>query len=106
MTSPEPAASQREMDQLRSDQRALSKRVDDLDNHGSRGILTLQAQVVELVKDMGVLTGAFETHQRQHATDARDRATGRRWLVGTGIAGTATMVAVLTLLVQILGHLH
>jgi hypothetical protein len=106
VTSPEPAASQREMDLLRADVGHLAKRVDDLDMHGSRGVLTLQAQVTDLVKDMGQLTGAFDAHQRQHVADARDRLIGRRWLVGTGLAGTATMAAVITLLLEILSHLH
>lgn len=106
MTSPEPAASQRELDFLRADQRALSQRVDELDAHGSRGVIVLQAQVVELVKDMGQMTGAFEQHQRQHQADARDRVVGRRWLIGTGLAGMASMAAVVTLLVQILSHVH
>jgi len=106
MTSPEPAASQRELDLLRADQRSLSHRVDDLDAHGSRGVLILQAQVTELVKDLGQLNGSFEQHQRQHQADSRDRIVGRRWLIGTGLASMATMATVITLLIQVLGHLH
>ena len=106
MTVPEPSASQRELDLLRADQRALSHRVDELDTHGTRPVLQLQASFLELVKDVAGLAAAGDRHQQQHDQEIRDRTVGRRWLVGTGLAGLAAMVAMLTLLLQILGRVH
>lgn len=75
-----------------------------------RGVTTLQAQVRELAADLSELKGETrtwqETHERYHEQDTRDRAAGRRWLIGTGIAGLAAMTAAIGLLIDIASHLH
>lgn len=103
LTAPEPAASRREVDQLREE-------LHRLDDHGSRGVGTLQTQVTELVKDVTELraevSGRFTDHLRLHNQEQRDRVSARRWLIGTGIAGLASIAAVIALLVQILKQLR
>lgn len=100
---PEAAASQREVDILREE-------LHRLDDHGTRGVGAIQAQLTDVVRDIIELktemNGRFEAHQRIHDQDHRDRITGRRWLIGTAIAGLLAMVAIITLLLQILGHVH
>lgn len=103
MTEPERAASQREVDILRN-------RIEQIDASGSRGVGVLMTQVGELVKDMADMRAETRTwqgqHERHHEQDARDRIAGRRWLIGVGVAGVASMAAMLGLLVDIAGHLH
>lgn len=97
------AASQREVDILR-------ERVEAIDAHGTRGIGAIQLQVTELIKDVTELRADTRTwqegHGRQHAADQRDRVTGRRWLIGTAIAGIVAMAAILGLLLDITSRLH
>jgi hypothetical protein len=96
-------ASRREVDILRGE-------LHRLDDHGSRGVGAIQAQLTDLVKDVtemkSEMNSRFEAHQRVHDQDHRDRAAGRRWLVGTGIAALMAMVAVLGLLVEILARVR
>ena len=103
LAAPEPAATQREVDILREE-------VHRLDDHGSRGVGAIQAQLTDVVRDITELKAEmstrFEAHQRVHDQDHRDRVQGRRWLIGTAIAGLVAMAAALTLLVDILGHVH
>jgi hypothetical protein len=103
LTAPEPAASQREMDMLR-------QRVDQIDSGGTRGVGIIQNQITDLIKEVAELkqeTRAWQTtHETQHEKDERDRTTGRRWLVGTGIAGIGCMIAILGLLVQLAQEIH
>lgn len=100
---PEPAATQREVDILRDE-------VHRLDDHGTRGVGALQAQLTDAIKDIVELradmVARFEAHSRVHEQDKRDRASGRRWLIGTGIAGVAAMAAVFAALLDILSHIH
>lgn len=85
-------------------------RLDNIDDHGTRGVTGLQAQMTEVVKDLAELkadvNARFEAHTRQHDQDRRERVTGRRWLIGTGIAGLMAMSAVAGLLVEVLMHVH
>lgn len=75
-----------------------------------RGVITLQAQVRELATDLAELKGETRTwqegHDRTHAAEQHDRTAGRRWLIGAGIAGVASMAAVVGLLFDILSHVH
>lgn len=99
----EPLATRREVDILREEVRRI-------DDHGSRGVIGIQAQLVDLIKDFVELKAGmderFAAHARQHTDDRAARLSGRRWLVGTGIAGIVAMAAVLTLLITIIGRLH
>ena len=91
-------ASQHELD-------ALAARVNTIDEHGTRGVGVIQAQLTELVKDVGKLEGRLDAHSVQHQQEARERVTGRRWLIGTGIAVMGSMAAVLAVLATLAGHL-
>lgn len=100
---PETPATQREVDILREE-------LHRLDDHGSRGVGAIQAQLTDVVRDIIELktemNGRFEAHQRVHDQDHRERVQGRRWLIGTGIAGLVAMAAAITLLLDILSHIH
>lgn len=102
-TGPEPAASQREVDILRDE-------LHRLDDHGSRGVGVIQTQLTDLVKDMtemkSEMNSRFEAHQRVHDQDHNDRISGRRWLIGTGIAGIAAMAALVAMMWDVLQHVH
>lgn len=74
---------QRELDQLRAE-------VIRIDDHGTRGVGTIQAQLTEVVKDVTELKGdmnsRFAEHQRQHEREQSDRAVNRRWGIGIAVA--------------------
>lgn len=70
----------------------------------------VQAQLVDLVKDFAELkvdmNKRFDSHDLVHKQEAKDRVSGRRWLVGIGIAGLGSMAAILTVVLEILVHVH
>ena len=96
-------ATRREVDILRDE-------VHRLDDHGSRGVGAIQTQLTDLVKDLAEMksemNNRFEAHQRVHDQDHRDRISGRRWLITTGIAGLVSMATVVGLLIEILSKVH
>jgi hypothetical protein len=77
-----------------------------MDQHGTRGVGAMQQQVIALVATVSRLdsdTRAWQRdHQKEHTDDAKARVAGRRWLIGTCLAGVAVIV---TLLGVILAHL-
>lgn len=101
LTNPEPAASQREFDQLR-------QRLDTMDVHGTRGVGVIQVQVTELVKDLAELristAARADAHERQHVQDVHDHRNQLRWLTGTAIAAVVALAAILTLVIDIASH--
>jgi hypothetical protein len=103
MTFPEPAASQRELDMVRT-------RLEQIDVSGTRGVGVLQVQMTELVKDIGDLraeTRAWQVaHDREHEQERADRQAGRRWVVGAALAGFTAMIGALALLVDIAARVH
>lgn len=102
----EPAASQREVNFLREDLRALSHRVDGLDTHGPRSMLILAANITELTQDVTEVRSEVAEHRATHAEEAQDRTRSRRWAITAGLAAAGTAVTMLTMMVQILAHLH
>jgi hypothetical protein len=102
-TAPEAAASQREVDILRGE-------LQRLDDHGTRGVGAIQSQLVNMVKDLAELKAnvdtRFDAHQRVHDQDHADRISGRRWLIGTAIAGIGAMAGMFAMLWDILRHVH
>jgi hypothetical protein len=88
----------------------IRTRLDALDQHGSRGVLALQGQVTSLVAAVAELKTEFrvyaEHHDQDHRREARDRVTGRRWLIGTGIAGVGTMGGLIALVAQLAARVH
>lgn len=73
---------QRELDQLRAE-------VIRIDDHGTRGVGTIQAQLTEVVKDVtelkGEMNSRFREHQQQHEREQSDRAVNRRWGIGLAV---------------------
>jgi hypothetical protein len=61
-----------------------------LDDHGSRGVGTVQAQLTDVIKDVTELkaemNNRFTEHQRQHERDEDKRTTARRWSMGFAVA--------------------
>jgi hypothetical protein len=103
VTTPEATASRREVDQLRED-------LHRLDEHGTRGVSAMQVQLTDLLKDVIELKTdvgvRFDAHEREHDKDEDKRVQARRWLIGAGIAGAASVAAVVGLLIDVLSHLH
>lgn len=103
MTTPDPPASRREVDQLRAEMLRL-------DDHGGRGVIALQVQLVDLIKDVTEMkvemNTRFEAHAKVHEVAEQRRIAGRRWLVGSVIGGTAAMATVIGMLLDVLSHLH
>lgn len=62
---------QRELDQLRAE-------VIRLDDHGPRGVGTLQTQLADM-------NNRFREHQRQHEREQADRAVNRRWGISLAV---------------------
>lgn len=85
-------------------------RMDSIDAHGSRGVAVLQEQVTELIKDMVQLKAGMEgwqaAHEVEHQAEKRERMTGRRWLIGIGFAGAASMAGVAAALADIITKIH
>jgi len=96
-------ASRREIDQLRED-------LHRLDDHGSRGVGSLQLQVTDLIKDLTDLradvNSRFENHDKAHKEELQNRVIARRWLSGFAITLLVTLVAVITLLIQIYAEIR
>lgn len=96
----------RELDRLHQADRDLRQQITDLDNHGSRGVLQLQGQVTDLIKDFTEMKLAFVTHEQQHDEEKRERSRSRRWTIGTVIAGLCAFVAVIGLLLDLIQKVH
>lgn len=106
----EPFATRREFDMLVS-------RVDNIDRDGTRGVVAVQAQLTDAIKDVMELKSDmgsfkrdtavwFEKHSEHHEQEMKSRISSRRWMIGTAFAGMAAMATVLALLIQIVGSLH
>lgn len=90
---------------------ALRRQVELIDAQGTRGVgLIISTQVGELnrsLTDMRQETREWQhDHGKEHEKEARDRVTGRRWLVGTGVAAAGVLVAILALVLDIAGQVH
>lgn len=83
-----------------------ARRIDSIDDHGTRGVVALQTQMLDLVKDVGKLEISLEKHEQSHVEERKDRQRARRWIIGTAIAGIASMSAVIGLLIEVLMHVH
>lgn len=96
----------RELDQLRETDRDLRHSIENLDNHGSRGVLQLQAQVTELIKDISGLRTAIVAHDTQHVTERQERAKTRRWLITTIITTAGAIGGLYAMLFDVMTHVH
>lgn len=75
----------------RNDLRDLARRVDMLDEHGTRGVGVLAVQVQEIAKDVARLETQLAEHAKEHQRAERDRIAGRRWLIGAVIGAIAAV---------------
>lgn len=86
---------------------ASQAHLDLMDAGGTKGVAVVQAQLVEVVRDLTELKAEvdkrFDVHMQMHNQDQRDRAAARRWAVGTFVAALAIVV---TLLLNITLHLR
>src|SRR5438105_6270711 len=75
----------REVDRLdkRIDRAFLQ--LDELDQHGSRGVDGLRIEVANLRAD-------FAAHERAHEREVAERRTARRWGLGLGITAAVALV--------------
>lgn len=96
----------RELDQLHQTDRDLRQAISELDNHGSRGVLTLQGQVTDLIKDLAEVRVSMATHERQHEDERKERRTNRKWIVGTVAASLGGFATVIGFLLDIAKHVH
>jgi len=72
---------------------ALARRVDGLDEHGSRGINGLRTEVARLGLDL-------EEHEREHQRQAAEQRTARRFTLAAVIALVTPLYPTLFWLVQ------
>jgi hypothetical protein len=95
--------SQREFDQL-------VRRVDQIDDVGTRGVVVLQTQMTDVARDLAKIEASMDLRFKE--VDGRferatqDRVSTRRWLIGSGIAGASAIAAILAALAEILTRLH
>src|SRR5207237_943831 len=59
--------------------------LDELDQHGSRGVDGLRIEVANLRAD-------FAAHERAHEREVAERRTARRWGLGLGITAAVALV--------------
>lgn len=97
-----------EFEMLKSTVANLERRVESIDDHGTRGVVGLQAQIVDLVKDVTELKAdlvkRFDNHDSVHRKEEDDRRATRRWIIGMSIAAMAALAAILTVVITILMH--
>lgn len=95
----EALVTQREFETLRN-------RVDQMDQHGTRGVGTLQVRIDELVKDFAELkvdqVNWQAGHLALHQQETQSAQQSRRYILTTSIAILALVVTILGLAV---GHL-
>ena len=110
----QPNVSQREFDvekfATRREFDQLQQRVESMDSHGTRGVGILQEQITNLVRDITEIKTTVD-HKFRDVDDRfelqrQERLSGRRWLIGIGIAGVSALAAVLAILVAIFQQVH
>ena len=88
----------------------LWRRLDYIDENGTRGIGPIHAQLSNVVADLAELKTQTivwqERHHDEHSAAATSAVNGRRWVIGTCIAALVLLLAVLTLLFQIAGRIR
>jgi hypothetical protein len=89
-------ADDRDVDRLDRRIDANEQRIIALDEHGSRGVVSLQVQVTQLVKDVAKVSPSidalraevksqFALHEANHLAEESRRTSRIRWLVGTAL---------------------
>lgn len=88
-----------EFDLLKQIVTANQSRLEGIDQGGTKGVAVVQAQLLEVVKDLTELkadvNARFDAHLREHAQESADRTATRRWMIGTFLAALAIIVTLL-----------
>lgn len=66
-----------------------SRRVDELDQTGTRGVGALAVQITEVIKDVSEMRQTLDDHNKAHTAERRQLGIDRRWLVMAIIAALA-----------------
>lgn len=82
------------------------RRIETIDDHGTRGVGVLQNQMLDLSKDVAKLEIALEHHELGHKEERNDRVRNRKWVLGAVIGGLASMATVISLLLELVLHAH
>lgn len=92
-----------EFDLLRQIVTANQARLDLIDLNGTKGVAVVQAQLVEVVRDITELkaevNARFDAHQRVHDRDQAAQTGARRYALTTTVAVLALLVTILALLI-------
>jgi hypothetical protein len=71
-----------EFSMLREQVNDNARRIEAIDQGGTRGVAVLAVQVSELTKDVGQVQHQLEEHHKEHEKEAKARVTARRWAIG------------------------
>ena len=89
-------STRRELDQLTGWITRLERRIEELDQLGTRAMGSVITQLANLAQDMGELAGeqraAQDDHRRQHEREQSQRASGRRWLITLGVTNAVAVL--------------
>lgn len=80
-----------------------ARRLDTIDQGGTRGVGVVQQQLMDLKGDVTELRTRFEAHEGDHKDEAKARLSSRRWAWSTAIAA---LVAVEAPLLYLIAHAH
>lgn len=88
----------------------LTRRVEEIDVGGTRGTGAITVQLSQLSRDLSeyrVTNASWQAaHEAEHTSEINRRASNRKWIIGTVIAGLATMSAVVIMLATLLFRIH
>ena len=79
------------------------KRLEAIDQSGTRGVGVVQVQLTDLAKDVAGLVTRLDAHDGDHVREARERVAGRRWMIATVVAFLAAIEVPLGWLIV---HVH
>ena len=101
------AVTRGEFELLRQMVTGNQQRLEGMDSGGTKGVLVVQTQLVDVIKDLAELKAEvdkrFDVHVLVHERDRADRVAARRWVIGTALAALAIVI---TLLLNITLHLR
>lgn len=91
--------------QMVSDQ---ATRLTAIDDHGTRGVGIVQAQLVDVIKDLQDLqtsvNAKFTAHELVHEKEEAQRKTDRRWRIGTALTALGAIGGLYGWLFYLLPH--
>ena len=79
------------------------RRLDAIDQGGTRGVAVLAAQIAEVIKDVADLRQELRDHDRTHQEEKRGRIVSRRWVI-TAVIAVLTLVETPLILILTGGH--